>query len=158
MNRTPVVEREGQALVKDFITTVENFRTQHGVSILDDDLRKMRQVQLGYVGLTRMPQVNGQASDNGAATGKPAKMEQNTSGQELSETTQVSAFNPLNAAREIIAELHERYNVAIRQAVEVCQQQDAVQRKVSELLPEAETLLSKIGDQVRKVSSRTMLH
>lgn len=142
--------------MKDFITTVENFRTRRGCSILEDDLRKMRRVQLGYVGLSRTPQADGHASINGALAGKPVAMEQNTSGKELLEMSQVPVFNPLNAAKEIIADLHERYNVAIRQAVEVCQQQDAVQRRVSELLPEAETLLAKIGDQVRKVSRMTL--
>ncbi|KAJ9125273.1 hypothetical protein QFC22_000228 [Naganishia vaughanmartiniae] len=152
MNRTPVAEREGQALVKDFITTVESFRARHGCSILENDLRKMRRVQLGYVGLSRMPQANGHAKSNGAATEKSANAEQNESSKEPAEISQVSAFNPMNAVKEVIEDLHERYNVAIQQAVEVCQQQDTVQRHVSELLPEAETLLSKIGDQVRKVS------
>ncbi|KAJ9108917.1 hypothetical protein QFC21_000238 [Naganishia friedmannii] len=151
MSRTPVAEREGQSLVKDFITTVENFRTRRGCSILEDDLRKMTRVQLGYVGLSRMPQMNGHASSNGALTGKPTMVEQNTSGRESSGTSDLSAFDSLHAAKDVIADLHERYTVAIRQAVEVCQQQDAVQRKVSELSPEAETLLSKIGDQVRKL-------
>ncbi|KAJ9101936.1 hypothetical protein QFC19_005017 [Naganishia cerealis] len=147
MNRSPAVERESQALLGDFISTVEAFRKRRGCLVVDDDLRKVRRLQLGYIGQMRTPAVNGEAS------GKPAELEQDSHGKDrVDSTQQISAFDPLYSVKHIIEDLHDRYNLAIRQAIEVCQQQDAVQHKVSELLPEAETLLAKIGDQVRKVS------
>lgn len=158
LNRTPDVERETEAVVEDFISMVNMFSIERRCSMVQDDLDRARALKSAYVTRKLLPDAS-----TGFAVKKMSKplepkedvvdLPDKSQAQNAS-NTQVISIDPLNAVKDIISDLHDRYDFAVRQALDVCRKQDDVQRKASELLPDAEHLLSQIGDRVRKVGWR----
>jgi hypothetical protein len=151
MNRTPDVERQSESVVDDFITMVDMFRVQRRCSMVQGDLDRARMVRSAYV-----RQKLGSYAPSGPTSAKSAlsnsRGDQSLASQSPISGPQIVFIDPIGTVKDIISDLHERYDVAVRDALDICRKQDDVQRKASELLPDAEHLLSQIGDRVRKVS------
>lgn len=146
------MERQSETVVDEFISMVDEFRMKRRCFAFQDDLERAKRVQSAF--LQRKQILH---DDPGAVvvTTKLASSNSRT-GRRVegsAETADVTSFDPLNALKDIISDLYGRYDAAVRLAMEVCSKQDDVQRKATEILPDAEHLLSEVGDRVRKVSA-----
>lgn len=162
LGRTPDVERESESVVDDFVSIVDVFRVQRRCLMVQDDLNKARMVRAAYLRRKGILHSGGGDAETTSSNHQEAKEDITwTKQDQAASAAQVVSIDPLDAVKDIIRDLHERYDIAVRQALDVCRKQDDVQRKASELLPVAEHLLSQFGDRVRKVGewsfTRSML-
>jgi hypothetical protein len=132
LSRTPDLERHSESVVNEFISMVEEFRMRGRCSTIQDDLELAKRLQFDFA---QQKQAFSGSNEIEYAAAKP-----------------FPCLPPLEVLRGTAFCMAGRYDTAVRQAIEVCRKQDAVQRQASEILPEAEHLLSEVGDRVRKVS------
>lgn len=151
LSRTPHPERHSESVVDEFISMVDDFSVKRRCATVQDDLEHARRVQADFLQQkrSRPDETEAALAKLQSAPRKTLKPGKRTGGPAAAD---IISFDPLNTLKEIISDLHERYDAAVRQAMEVCRKQDDVQRQASETLPEAEHLLSEVGDRVRKVS------
>jgi hypothetical protein len=151
LSRTPDMERQSETVVDDFISMVDELRIKGRFKGVQDDLERAKRLRSAYL---QRNQIRHDHSRAVAPTSASALVKSPKSGKRAERngtTVEAISFDPLEALKGIISDLYVRYDTAVREAMEVCRKQDEVERKASEILPDAEHLLSEVGDRVRKV-------